>query len=312
MSFSKEEIIKQEPFFSVILPTYNRADMLPRAIRSVIGQAFMNWELIIIDDGSTDDTSGVVKQFNDPRITYIYQENAERSIARNKGIAQASGRYICFLDSDDYYLPNHLSAFFDNISKRQDPVAFFYCNLLNEENEILLLPEECEKFVYKNNLEFVSQNIISTPQACIHSEILKKYQFDPKLFIGEDLNLWMRILLHYPLIECPERTLVMALHEGRTINVRSRNIYKYHLAAYKLTIKDPDIKNKISINIRRIMYCESYFGMGKYYMFQNRKWPALIHILVSWLIWPKYQLKFKLNLMYCLLFNYSKAMRIVM
>jgi glycosyltransferase involved in cell wall biosynthesis len=312
MHFSEEKIIRYKVFFSIILPTYNRVDMLPRAIRSVIGQSFRDWELIIIDDGSTDDTSAVVKEFNDSRIIYIYQENAERSIARNRGIDQASGKYICFLDSDDYYLPNHLKAFFNTISERQEPKAFLFCNLFNEKNEIFSLPEKCEEYEYKNDIEYVVQHIISTPQACIHSQILKDHKFNPTLFIGEDLNLWIRILLDYPLIECPDKTLVMSLHEGRTVNVHLRNIYKYHLAAFRLTIKDPAIKNKISNKIRRSMYCESYFGMGKYYIFQKKKWRAFIMIFMSWLFMPKYQLKFKLNLMYCLLFDYQKAMRIVM
>jgi glycosyltransferase involved in cell wall biosynthesis len=92
----------KSPFFSIILPTYNRASFISKAIESVIDQLYNKWELIILDDGSTDNTKEIVLSFNDDRIRYIYQENKERSAARNNGIRNAKGEYICFLDSDDY------------------------------------------------------------------------------------------------------------------------------------------------------------------------------------------------------------------
>ena len=93
-----------EPFFSVVIPTYNRAHLIKETIESVQKQTFSDWELIIVDDGSTDDTKSVVKSVDDKRIQYVFQENAERSVARNNGFRHAKGQYICFLDSDDYYL----------------------------------------------------------------------------------------------------------------------------------------------------------------------------------------------------------------
>ena len=98
------------PFFSVIIATYNRAAFLPDAIRSVLNQRFSDFDLIIVDDGSTDDTAAVVKSYTDHRLHYIYQENAERSVARNNGVNHSKGSYLCFLDSDDLWLPNHLQT----------------------------------------------------------------------------------------------------------------------------------------------------------------------------------------------------------
>src|ERR1051325_3991500 len=85
------------PFFSVIIPTYNRADFIRKPIDSVLAQKFSSWELIIVDDGSTDNTGQVVKSFTDSRIHYVYQSNQERSAARNTGIKNSKGQYICFL-----------------------------------------------------------------------------------------------------------------------------------------------------------------------------------------------------------------------
>ena len=105
------------PFYSVIIPTYNRAKLISEAIKSVLEQTFKDWELIIVDDGSTDNTKETVQKFYDERIKYHYQENQERSAARNTGIDLATGDYLCFLDSDDYYLENHLQSFKKVIDK---------------------------------------------------------------------------------------------------------------------------------------------------------------------------------------------------
>lgn len=106
-------------FFSIILPTYNREKILPRAIKSVLKQSYEKWELIIIDDGSTDKTKDVVDKFcnKDRRVKHFYQSNKERSAARNYGIYLSLGRWICFLDSDDLCNDNHLEVFYSVIKK---------------------------------------------------------------------------------------------------------------------------------------------------------------------------------------------------
>ena len=96
------------PTVSVVVPTYNRGDVISRAIESVLQQTYQDYELIIVDDGSTDDTSEVVGNFDDPRIEYMYQQNQGANAARNKGIRHAKGEYISFLDSDDTLHPEHL------------------------------------------------------------------------------------------------------------------------------------------------------------------------------------------------------------
>ena len=95
---------------SIILCTYNRAALLPNAIRSVLYQSYHDWELVIIDDGSTDDTYALVKKFQrkDKRITYHFQANRGLAEARNTGLRKVNGEYICFLDSDDELLSDHL------------------------------------------------------------------------------------------------------------------------------------------------------------------------------------------------------------
>ena len=97
------------PKVSVIIPTYNRAHLVGRAIRSVLNQTYQDFEIIVVDDGSTDNTEEVVKSFNDPRIRYIrHEKNRGGSAACNTGIRAARGEYIAFQDSDDEWLPEKL------------------------------------------------------------------------------------------------------------------------------------------------------------------------------------------------------------
>ena len=102
------------PEISIILPTYNREARLVRAVQSVIDQTFTDWELLIVDDGSTDNTfehaSEFIEQYN--TIRYMKHSNRKPALSRNAGIQASFGRYITFLDSDDYYLPEHLASRF--------------------------------------------------------------------------------------------------------------------------------------------------------------------------------------------------------
>lgn len=94
--------------FSIIIPTYNRANVVSRAIQSVFNQTFQDFEIIVVDDGSKDNTKEVVNRITDPRIRYIYQMNQGSNPARNNGILNAKGNYVSFLDSDDEWMPTML------------------------------------------------------------------------------------------------------------------------------------------------------------------------------------------------------------
>ena len=95
------------PVFSVIIPTFNRADLVLNAVISVLEQTFSNYEVVVVDDGSTDETRALLQPYAD-RIRYFYQENAGVSAARNRGIAESRGEYLAFLDSDDLFAPRML------------------------------------------------------------------------------------------------------------------------------------------------------------------------------------------------------------
>ena len=110
------------PFFSIIIPTYNRADLIGLTLDSVLAQPFAAWELLIVDDGSRDHTSTVVQPYlADARVHYLPKENAERGAARNYGLARAQGEYVIFLDSDDRFHPEHLATLHAKIEELGQP-----------------------------------------------------------------------------------------------------------------------------------------------------------------------------------------------
>lgn len=128
------------PFFSVIIPTYNRTNIIERAINSVLEQTYSNFEIIVVDDGSTDNTKNIVSAVNDSRVKYVYQNNKGVCAARNHGTSIALGTYFVFLDSDDYVENSWLEDFY-NESTIDFPDLVF-CNMklvdLNKNTERII------------------------------------------------------------------------------------------------------------------------------------------------------------------------------
>ena len=115
---------KDQYFFSIVIPTYNRGELLSNAINSILSQEFSDFEVIVVDDGSTDNTRELVEDLvkKNQSIKYFFKINEERSIARNYGIMRALGRYISFLDSDDLLYVNHLKVAYDLLKRNTFPI----------------------------------------------------------------------------------------------------------------------------------------------------------------------------------------------
>ena len=169
--------------FSVIIPTYNRANFIGQTILDIINQSYDNWELIIIDDGSTDNTKEVVSKFtHNKNIQYYFQENSERSIARNYGIKNAKGDFVCFVDSDEKVHNDHLSKIKNGIELNNDKIGVYNYDIgfefkNSEQNYIR------KGVFFKNPIDpsILLSKIIGTPQLCISREIMNEYLFDPEI-----------------------------------------------------------------------------------------------------------------------------------
>jgi glycosyltransferase involved in cell wall biosynthesis len=210
--------LKYPPYFSIIIATYNRADLLPRAVNSVLDQSFDHWELLIVDDGSTDDTEAVVKGLGDARIRYFYKENEEKSIARNFGMERAKGKYLCFLDDDDYYLPAFLESMYVEIQKHQEKKALFRCGEYIQKANGKRVKEYTPTKYLDKPLRFLWEMQSSIRPFAIHRELYLQEFFHETCRFGQDFHLLIRLALKHSFFYSPEFLSVNVLHGKRATN----------------------------------------------------------------------------------------------
>jgi glycosyltransferase involved in cell wall biosynthesis len=186
----------QCPTISVIIPIYNAAKYLNTAIKSVLNQTFFDFELLIIDDGSTDNTKEITKGFDDRRIQYFYQSNQGKSQARNNGINRSKGRFISFLDADDFYYKTKLKCLLDflNNNPHVGCVAGGVCRISENGQIIFKKKHQDNKIITIKDLLF--GNSINVCSTLIRSDYVKKIKgFDICLKRGEDWDFHYRLAL---------------------------------------------------------------------------------------------------------------------
>lgn len=193
--------VQSEEKVSVIIPTYNRETTIARAIQSVINQTWPNYEIIVVDDCSTDHTREIVEEFGDDRIRYIYlEQNGGASRARNTGIRQARCEYVAFLDSDDEWLPEKLEKQMHVILHAPEQIGLVYCRMMARQEEecdpIICPPFFMSKDRLEGNLlaELAEQNLIGTPSVLARRKCLEQVGgFDESLSCLEDWDMVCRI-----------------------------------------------------------------------------------------------------------------------
>ncbi len=188
------------PEVSVIIPTYNRPELLRRAVRSVLNQSFEDFEVIIVDDASPIDIKSIVESFNDNRVKYIrHRTNLGAPVARNNGIKRARGKFIAFLDDDDEWLPERLEVQiykFEELDNEFGVVYGGFYYISQETGKIIgqRLPR-LRGNVYR---ELLKENFIGSPTLLIRKECFKKAGlFDKKLTSSQDWDMWLRIAKYY-------------------------------------------------------------------------------------------------------------------
>ena len=193
-----------QPTVTVVIPTNNRKGLLPRALASVARQIRLPEEVIVVDDGSTDDTEGLIRQ-QFPEVRYLQQENRGVSAARNRGIREAKGEWVAFLDSDDEWLPEKLDRQLDAL--REDS-EFLLCHT----NEIWIRRGKRVNpmkkhtkfggFIFKNCLPLC---VISPSSVLVHCSLFERVGlFDESLPACEDYDLWLRITSILPVLYLEE------------------------------------------------------------------------------------------------------------
>ncbi len=253
-------------YFSVVMPVYNKEWFVETSIRSVLEQTHEKFELIIVDDGSTDDSSKVVKAISDPRIRYVYQKNGGESRARNHGIRIAKYDYIAFLDSDDIWLPDFLSTM-ESLIINNPNAAAFGCSYVHEPyNEKLVnkmkdMKKSEEVHYIHNYFDFVlkhEQSLTASTTVCKKRVFEKAGLFPEDLKNWVDLDLWARIGLYYDVVFTEQ---VCALYNdvpGSVSKVKTK-LYAPTFDKYKIYMRDKSI-----LMDRRKMFWE-YVARQKMY-----------------------------------------------
>ena len=201
--------------FSIIIPVYNKADTVLETIQSVLAQHYEDREIIVVDDGSRDDLEKALSPVR-MNIRLVHQENAGVAAARNRGIQESTGTYVCFLDADDIWLPEHLTILSDAIDA--EPEVCFLSTMFKTtfpdgtfKSKLPLLSEYQERFWVEDYFKMVlnySTTFIHTDSVCIKRRLLEKFRFKTGEKIGEDTDLWYRIAAYYPLLLIKRETVI--------------------------------------------------------------------------------------------------------
>ena len=185
-----------KPEFSVIIPVYNRTDLLLRAVGSVLRQDFQSFEIIVVDDGSEDDIKSIVDAFDDDRVTCHRQANRGASAARNAGIDRARGRYVAFLDSDDVYLPHHLATMHAMLERSPGAVAYSpIIAMRGKGRNFVKPPRAIAKGEHMATYLMCDRGFVQTSGVCLPREIAARVRYRDDARFGDDTDFAVRLQL---------------------------------------------------------------------------------------------------------------------
>jgi glycosyltransferase involved in cell wall biosynthesis len=237
------------PKVSVNISCYNSEPYIYETIKSVLDQTFGDFEIIVIDDGSTDNTEKILKSFHDERIKYLYQDNRGLAAARNRALSLSSGEYIAFLDHDDIWLPSKLEKQVLLLETRKD-VSLVYSNFFrifpNGRKVLVLKKRQPEGMIFEPLLYNYPIGLLT---AVVRKQVLEELVdiFDENLKILEDYDVFMRVLYRHKAAYIKEPLATHRIHGNRaTLMFQDRYADEYSYVAKKFEKLDPFFMKKYS------------------------------------------------------------------
>jgi glycosyltransferase involved in cell wall biosynthesis len=240
------------PFFSIIIPSFNRAHIIRRAIDSILKQIFDDFEIIIVDDGSTDDTRIAIEKLSCEKIKYTYQENAGVCAARNNGVTLAKGEYLIFLDSDDWLSENYLNYYNEILTKKSYSLVLGTITYFNVSGNKI-------KDIYPVSLGTHYSHGLTGSFAIKRQVFNDMGGYDINLAYGENSDFFLRIQLDDKIsmkdIHVCNGSGVCIIKEDLTDRRKRYNIKKYYSINYFLTKHEGFFRNskKDFINFKRVL-----------------------------------------------------------
>jgi glycosyltransferase involved in cell wall biosynthesis len=251
---------------SVILPTYNRADVLKRAINSVFAQTYSDWELIVWDDGSTDSTEDILTSLNDKRVRYFHEGNHGAAYARNRAVEKAGGKYLAFLDSDDEWKNNKL-AIQAEIMRVHPEIDCLFSNFLNiniaKNRQVVAFDENADAmklldtkrldvslFVIVNGLlpSLTINNLIATDSILLNREVFERLGGFKEILTGsEDFELWWRMGLSGVCFAYIDQVLITRFKPPRSLSSSSLKASDNIIKALDLILQETLSKGRADL-----------------------------------------------------------------
>ncbi len=253
---------------SIIIPTYNRAHLINRAIKSVLSQTLQNFEIIVVDDNSNDNVEEIVKGFNDERIIYVlHKKTRGGSAARNTGIKKSRGKYIAFLDDDDKWLPAKLEKQIEKFYSSSDKVALIYgwAEIRDENGKLSkeLKPGrrgETLTQILKGN--FLPSSTVVVKRECFNNVGL----FDEEFKSCQDREMWTRIAMHYNVEVILENLAQIYRHGGSSIGGSSKKVtygYYQYFTKFQKEYLQCNMRKELSQNLGWVGYKLAKAGYHK-------------------------------------------------
>ncbi len=280
------------PNVSVIISTFNRPSLLRQAIESVCSQSFQDWELIVINNGSTDDTAQVISEYvqKDSRISSVFQKRSILSRVRALGSRLAKGEYVTYLDDDDYYFPNKLDVQVEFLDKHKDiALVYSYLDLVDENQKIIrVLPEKPAA----NYLELIHGNAIQLSSALFRRKCFNQIgSFNTSLDSCDDYEFCLRLTKNFPIAFLPVNVGIYRWHSQNMSHKKVLRI-KNEINIYKQIWKESLIQEERTAILRRVLELTYWrasdaFASGHYsdaclYFFMAIYFDPFIGLSVPW------------------------------
>ena len=256
------------PKVSVIIHTYNREDYISETIESVLAQTYKDFEIIVIDDGSTDNTKKKLERFNS-KIKIIEQKNSERAVSRNNGIKAASGKYISILDSDDLWAENKLDEQVKILDSMQDVILVYgQCERINEKNQKIKSAKR-QKEGYSGNVfkELLLRNFIVSPTPVFKREFFEKTSgFETRYIPYEDWEFWLRLSLLGKFYFINKPLAFYRIHPEQSVkSAKAEKIEEVTTSLLKDSFKLTDISDPLkrkALGTANLRFCYWYLLAG--------------------------------------------------